>query len=137
MPTLRRRKDGCCYIHHFYESHHTWQIDGDGVLYLKRRGIRDGDWFSTTLFMKLWSLGLIYHGDVSPNRSPLSLRVTEAESTVVARIREFHQLIHSSQLDAAWEIVYPDSPERVTPEQFRIDLMLAGSLASWVIRDVI
>ena len=53
MPTLERRKDGCHFVRHFYRGHSTWQIQGEGVRYLERRGIKEEDHFRTDLFMEL------------------------------------------------------------------------------------
>ncbi len=41
----------------------TWQIDKDGVLFLKEYGVETGDSFSTGLFMQMWEQRLVYVGD--------------------------------------------------------------------------
>src|SRR5438045_3360812 len=63
MPTLRKRNDGCHYITHRYMDFQTWQIDRDGVVFLKDYGIEAGDHFSTGLFMQMWDHRLVYVGD--------------------------------------------------------------------------
>ena len=60
MPRLLEPSDGCRYVHHFYRDHATWQVDRRGVLFLRERGINDGDKFSTELFMDMWQRGLVY-----------------------------------------------------------------------------
>lgn len=60
MPRLLERSDGCHYIRHFFHDHATWQVDRKGVLFLRERGVNDGDKFPTELFMDTWQLGLVY-----------------------------------------------------------------------------
>jgi hypothetical protein len=62
MPTLNQRIDGCYYVRHFYRDHSTWQVDADGVRYLRDRRIRTGDWFATDVFMEMWARSLVYTG---------------------------------------------------------------------------
>src|SRR2546423_14313721 len=63
MPTLRQRQDGCYYVTHRYMDFQTWQIDRDGVVFLKKHGIEASDSFSTGLFMQMWESQLLYVGD--------------------------------------------------------------------------
>ena len=60
MPTLRRSaEDGHFYIQHFYRSHSTWQLSGQGAQFLSFLGVRLGSEFDTSVFMVLYRAGLV------------------------------------------------------------------------------
>ena len=138
MPTLQRRNDGCFFVSHFYREHHTWQIQGEGVRFLERRGIREGSRFPTDLFMELWMRGLVYHGNSTANRPIALCRDTVAMAAVRTHVRKFHQLIYSTKVDQAWAMVWENEPSTLALEQFRVEV--GGNpygLRSWSIRDIV
>jgi len=80
MPTLEKRiEDGGYYIRDFVRGEYrTWQVQGEGVRILARRGITEGERFSKDLFMDLMTKRLVYHGDSIPprrsdNHAPIQL----------------------------------------------------------------
>lgn len=61
MPTLKEREDGChCVVGRAHNSFSTWQIDREGVMFLRARNVNSGDRFSIDLFFELENRGLIY-----------------------------------------------------------------------------
>lgn len=139
MPTLQRRIDGCFFIRHFYGDHSTSQIQGDGVRYLEPRNIIEGGWFSTDLFMELWTLGLVYRGDTPPHCSVSILQETVAQAAVRTRVSEFHRLIYLANAQLAWTFVWPDEQAALTFEQFRnaVSNDERCRLVSWYIKDIL
>ena len=63
MPRLRQRNDGCYYILHHYRDCNTWQIDRDGIIFLRERGVQLDDIFPTELFMEMWDRRFVYLGE--------------------------------------------------------------------------
>jgi hypothetical protein len=66
MPTLVETGDGHCIVRHFFNQNATWQIDKDGVHFLKRLGVSLGGKFTTDLFMELCKWGMVYVGTRPP-----------------------------------------------------------------------
>jgi hypothetical protein len=139
MPTLQRRSDGGFFIRHFYQDHNTWQILGDGIRYLERRGVREGGWFSTDMFMELWRLGLIDHGNAPPNRPVATPPETVVAAALRRQVRDFHRRLHSGLADSAWEFVLQGPPSTPTLKQFRREVSddKRPRLASWKIEDIV
>ena len=105
MPTLERRVgDGEYYIRHFFHEHHTWQVVGEGVRALRNRGITEGKYFSTDLFMDLLTKGLVYHGCVIP-KPMLPCCDSGVKGEFQKEIAEFYRLVYTQQADVAWTFV--------------------------------
>ena len=106
MPTLARRQDGRYIVRHFYQDVATWQIEPDGVSYLRRRRIEQDDHFTTEQFMHLWMNGWVYTGD-HPGLPPGPLCVGDRDvpQDLLDAINEFHSSLRNGQLAAAWRFV--------------------------------
>ena len=139
MPTLQRRDDGGFFIHHFYRDHNTWQILGDGVRYLERRGVKEGGRFSTDTFMRLWMLGLIYYGNTPANRPAAIPPGTGVVAALRNSVRAFHRLLYSARVDSAWPLILQSTPETLSFAQFSREV--SGDdrrkLVSWQIQDIV
>ena len=72
MPRLRERSDGCYYIVHHYRDCHTWQIDRDGVNFLRKLNINADDTFPTEVFMLMWEHRLVYLVTVGRNTGAIT-----------------------------------------------------------------
>jgi hypothetical protein len=115
MPTLVQKSDGNYFIRHYYNQHSTWQVLGTGVHFLKRRGVAIGQQFSTTLFMQMWTRGLIYHGDVA--------LVEQAEAPCPApelreRVRRLHAALRSGNAELARRLTVSDYVHSVLANRF-------------------
>ena len=139
MPTLQRRDDGGFFVRHLYREFNTWQILGDGVRYLERRGISEGNWFPTEMFMDLWMQCLVYYGDTPPKRPVVIPQDTAPMATLRSRVKEFYQLIYSVEADLAWALVWRDASSTRTLEQFGKEISGGDTrrLAAWNIKDII
>lgn len=140
MPTLQLRADGCFYIRHFYRDHSTWQVLGEGVRYLERRGFIEGQRFSTDVFMDLYMRGLVYHGEVPTQARPQAEpRDTHQAAALRSVVREFHQFVHAGAADQAWAAVYQRTQDPEMRSMFCSEVQgLAGNkLSSWTIKDLI
>ena len=106
MPTLARREDSQYIVRHFHQDFATWQISPDGVSYLRRRRIQQGDQFTTEQFIHLWMNGWVYTGD-EPGRAPGPLCVGDRDVPQSLRdaIHEFHSTLSNGQVAAAWRFV--------------------------------
>lgn len=90
VPTLNRRSDGGYYILNHHHDHHTWQIVGDGVRHLERRGIQVGQFFPTDLFMQLYMNGWVYTGESRSRTGALRAIKALAPHELEQAIKTFH-----------------------------------------------
>lgn len=111
MATIQRRADGGFYIRQFYQDHHTWQILGAGVRYLEFRGIKEGDSFSTSLFMELWQRGLVYHGERIPIAVEPARLDAASERALRERVSELHTVLHQGRVDDALSYAFEPAPD--------------------------
>jgi hypothetical protein len=138
MPRLAETKDGHCIVLHYYKQHSTWQIGGDGVQSLKRRGISLGDMFSTDLFMQLEQLGMVYIGSRPPVQVYQRLKETlpPHDRALHERAQAFYQALYLSNLDDAYKSVLPQLRAGFTLAQFEEKLRRPERwLTSWTIKD--
>jgi hypothetical protein len=122
MPTLERRNDGCYYVRHFFREHSTWQVLGEGVHSLGNRGVKEGSWLSTNLFMELWTRRLVYHGNSLPTGPLPDSRDAAAVTGLRKRAADFYRLVYSGQVQTAWEMVRDDEHTDAVPESFTSDV---------------
>lgn len=135
MPTLQQKGDGDYIVRGFHhDQHSTWQVLGEGVRVLARRGIRDGQWFSTDVFMELLTRRLAYHGGVPPSPAPPILRDTPSIAGLRIRAREFHRLLYAGQAKAALDFVWKSDSFVSTVESFPNDTSVLRSLP-WYMTD--
>jgi hypothetical protein len=103
MPTLRKAHDGHYFVLHHYQDTHTWQVNADGVSFLRRRGIDEDGQFSTDRFMHLWKNGWVWVGD-QPGPPPGPVVIGDSDVPVLLReaIQDFHASVWQGNLRAAW-----------------------------------
>jgi hypothetical protein len=139
MPTLvETKKDGHYIVRHLYGQHATWQVNTEGVLFLRRRGVSLGDKFSTDLFMELWKWGMVYVGTRPPKRA--SQRVPRSllpdDRALYDRAHAFYQALYSRNPSAAYTFLLPQIRAPITLAQFEEKLGGQGwRLAPWRISD--
>jgi hypothetical protein len=137
MPRLVEKSDGTYIVRHYYRQNSTWQIDADGVRFLKRCGVRPEELFDTTLFMELWSRGMVYTGARRPKpagpqndgpRLPDDLALRE-------RVARLYQELYLQNLDDAYTYLHPAIRAAKTLAQFKTRLTgtRRSRLASWKI----
>jgi len=138
MPRLVETKVGHYIVRHYYKQYSTWQIEGDGVQFLKRRGVSLGDMFTTGLFMQLEQLGMVYVGKRPPIRVDQRLKETLSpyDRALHERAHAFYQALYVSNLDDAYKFLLPQLRVGFTLAQFEEKLRRPERwLASWTIKD--
>jgi hypothetical protein len=135
---LHLRQDGCYYIRHFYSGHSTWQVVGDGVVFLRNRGIKEeGQYFPTDLFMDLWQRGLVYYGDAIPTGERTPCRDSGVSAVLRASVEEFYRHIYKGQVERAWPMVQDDDRTRTSsPDQFKHDVG-EFQMTAWQLQDLL
>ena len=139
MPTLvETKKDGHYIVHHLYKQHATWQINAEGVLFLRRRGVSLGDRFSTGLFMELWKWGMVYFGTRPPKHvgPRVPQRLPPDDRALYERAHAFYEALYSCNPRDAYMFLLPQTRAEITLTQF--EEKLRGKerwLTSWKIND--
>jgi len=107
MPRLVEKLDGTYYVRHHYHDHSTWQIDGDGVLFLASIGVTPGKLFATDLFMVAWSLGYLY--TVRSSRVPGSPKPLVGDEALHVSAQAVYRAIYSRSwgrvVETSWLVV--------------------------------
>ncbi len=138
MPTLTRRQDGCYIVRSCHDDEFsTWQVMAAGVLYLQRRGVKEGGAFSSELFRQLKANNWVYTGDhlLRPS-SPL-----QAEQDIPSRLRpaieRFHVALRNGDALEAKALMW--QPQSNEDEAESADLEINAEplrIESWMLRDV-
>ncbi len=138
MPTLQTRQDGCRYVRHFYRDHSTWQLTGDGVLFLSHRGFSDeGQLFSTDLFMELWTRGLVYYGAHPPAGERVPCLDSSTTAALRAQVEALYKAVFRADVEIAWQVVRDgEQAEAQAPDVFARYLG-QYRLATWKLQDLI
>lgn len=140
MPTLAERKDGIPYVRHFYRDHATWQIDAEGVRLLRIYGIVPEMHFSTTLFMQLYMMNLVYTGAARPASDPIKWAPpsTPLDIELDQRVRSLYRLLCSNDLPAAFKFVASDTDSSLTFDEFasQVTRQRGFHLVAWRVKAV-
>jgi hypothetical protein len=136
MPRLVEKANGTHFIRHFYHGNATWQIDGDGVLFLGSFGVRPGELFSTDLFMVAWSLDYLYtnhRARASARAKPYVGDVLLADSAT-----RIYRAMYARDFKAVSESSWLLASGQLTPAALRRSLnsKRLGVVASWKLRQV-
>jgi len=139
MPTLVQKSDGAYIVQHYYQEYCTWQVGGDGVRFLRERGVGDGDRFPTDLFMELWMRGMVWTGDrppPQPDRRPEPLSADGRD--LLERAMGLYTALYQQRADDAYTFLPPSIRAIKTLEQFGAEVVGTRGfrLASWKILDV-
>lgn len=122
MPTLVHKNHGLYIVRHFYHHNATWQIDRDGVLFLKSRGIGSGQRFGTDLFMQLWMRGMVYTETQLriPESKPLGGPLSPDDLALRQRAAGLYKALYNGKLEEAYEFIVPPIRGRRTLVQYRV-----------------
>lgn len=132
MPRLVERSDGCHIVRQFYHTSATWQIDADGVRYLRDRGIRVGDLFPTGVFMDMLTLGLVYTSNRP--RTPQPLITGSSDPELHAHARATFGALVRRDYGSVYEALAPGLRARITTDDFVAQVL--GRVVSWNLRHV-
>lgn len=132
MPRLVERSDGCHIVRQFYHTSATWQIDADGVRYLRDRGIRVGDLFPTEVFMDMLALGLVYTSNRPRTPQPFIARSSDPE--LQARARATFGALFRRDYASVYEALAPGLRARIATDDCVAQVV--GQVVSWNLRHV-
>jgi hypothetical protein len=140
MPRLVERADGGHFVRHFYRENATWQIESDGVRFLKQHDVTPGQMFQTDLFMMLWVRGMVWTGKRRPRlpvptyQQPLS----EEERDLEIRVKELYKTLFAKDFASAYEFLSRDMPGGLTSEEFvtRFRQRRELVIAEWRIKEL-
>jgi len=136
MPRLEERSDGLYYVRHYYRQHATWQIDDNGVLFLRERGFCPGDMFPTKVFMELWTRGMVYTGTVPAQIGQWRPRALSRDDLALReRATALYTALFQHKTEDAYTFLLPRVRASKTLDQFKAQLSdRFAVLTSWLIR---
>jgi hypothetical protein len=140
MPRLVQKNDGLYIVRHFYQQNATWQIDADGVLFLKGRGVRAGELFETDLFMEMWMRGMVYTGTRrrTPAGEPRHGPPSPDDVALRERAATLYRALYHRNLEEAYAFLLPRIRVSKTLDQFKTAFMgpRPSGLTSWKIQSL-
>ena len=141
MPSLHERSDGAYIVVDFYHQFRTWQLTGDGVRYLKGRGVRAGGAFGRDVLGELVTRGWAYtgvHRPVPPGE-PHPRPPSPNDAALHERVRALCQALYLQSFEDAYPFVFPEIRDRKTAEEFKNEVVGPGQsrIVKWKVQDVV